>query len=1015
MANRTVSVALVADVGQYQSAMVRAASSTRSVGTSATAASAQAQRGFAAAGQGARLLQVAAAGAAGIGLKAVVDAASAAEQSLGGANAVFKQYGATVIATSKEADRALGLSANSYRELATIIGSQMKNAGVPLDELAGKTEDIIGIGADLAAQFGGSTQQAVEALSSAFRGELDPIERYGISLTAAAVGAKAVELGLAESADELSQNAKAMATLAIITEQSADAQGAFAREADTAAGRAARASAAWDNLTVAVGERLLPAWSALVDVLGDYVVPALGEVVDGVGVTIGFLGDLGGWISDNSALAAGLATVLAIQLAGGLAAVNVQLSRFVLTPVVLGMSSLLGVVGGLPAALGRATAAMAGFMAAVAPLVAIGTVVYAIAKTVEFANAASSAREEIEGMWDAVNDERGGEQFQALQDNVDRIRSQIRSLREDIGEVDGTSFFGLFTFENGPDLERLNEWTDALERAEAAQREMEGTVRTLGNWFGINRTQVLDLATTYDVDLSKGATSAAAQLREAQRAAAGQGASASGATLESEIYAAQLENVAAAADEAKKRTDQFKLSLDILTGATVTMAQVEAAFYAAVSEADGALEEMNGTVLDGAGNLNVQSEAGRAAQNVLFGVRDQANQLIATMVEQGATTDEVTARDAELRQSFIDTAIQMNISRGDAERLADQILGIPDRRQTDIIAETTEASRRLREFQAQVDALRGKDVFVTLKADRSAGRFFVNPQGGLQEFDTGGYTGHGGKREPAGIVHKGEVVWSQDDVRAHGGVGAVESMRRSRRGYADGGPVGINLHLVDSNVNSTLAGMVQEVAANAATYGGVAGSGAVGAKWTSLWNLVKSQIPAARINSTYRAGDPGYHGRNKAIDFGYGTGPGGAGSAGLASINRLLHDQVGRNLAELIYDGIGDDRPDLKNGRPLTYSAATRNQHRNHVHAAVYDQGGPLYPGYTLAYNGTGRTEWVSKEVGGSARAGGSGSITVGAPPVNVQVFIDGQEFRGIARVEVDGRLEDLYRERVFS
>ncbi len=45
-------------------------------------------------------------------------------------------------------------------------------------------------------------------------------------------------------------------------------------------------------------------------------------------------------------------------------------------------------------------------------------------------------------------------------------------------------------------------------------------------------------------------------------------------------------------------------------------------------------------------------------------------------------------------------------------------------------------------------------------------------------FADGGYTGPGGKHEVAGAVHKGEVVWSQDDVRRAGGVGAVEAMRK---------------------------------------------------------------------------------------------------------------------------------------------------------------------------------------------------------------------------------------------
>ncbi|MFJ1344521.1 phage tail tape measure protein, partial [Acinetobacter baumannii] len=48
-----------------------------------------------------------------------------------------------------------------------------------------------------------------------------------------------------------------------------------------------------------------------------------------------------------------------------------------------------------------------------------------------------------------------------------------------------------------------------------------------------------------------------------------------------------------------------------------------------------------------------------------------------------------------------------------------------------------------------------------------------------QGFADGGYTGSGGKYQPAGIVHKGEVVWSQEDIKRWGGVGLVEKMRKS--------------------------------------------------------------------------------------------------------------------------------------------------------------------------------------------------------------------------------------------
>src|SRR5690625_652484 len=53
----------------------------------------------------------------------------------------------------------------------------------------------------------------------------------------------------------------------------------------------------------------------------------------------------------------------------------------------------------------------------------------------------------------------------------------------------------------------------------------------------------------------------------------------------------------------------------------------------------------------------------------------------------------------------------------------------------------------------------------------------------------GGYTGHGGKYEPAGIVHKGEGVLNQEEIRALGGEAGFNALRRAIRGpgHASGG------------------------------------------------------------------------------------------------------------------------------------------------------------------------------------------------------------------------------------
>ncbi|MGU3289103.1 tape measure protein [Acinetobacter radioresistens] len=61
----------------------------------------------------------------------------------------------------------------------------------------------------------------------------------------------------------------------------------------------------------------------------------------------------------------------------------------------------------------------------------------------------------------------------------------------------------------------------------------------------------------------------------------------------------------------------------------------------------------------------------------------------------------------------------------------------------------------------------------------------------LTGFSSGGYTGPGGKYEPAGIVHKGEGVLSQEDMAAIGGPTGFMQLRQAikGRGFSEGGLV----------------------------------------------------------------------------------------------------------------------------------------------------------------------------------------------------------------------------------
>jgi phage-related protein len=163
----------------------------------------------------------------------------------------------------------VGLASSEYEELATVLGAQLKNSGLPMKEVAKQTKGLISTGADLSAQFGGSAKEAVEALSSALRGETDPIEKYGVAVKQADIAARMAADGTDKLEGKAAKQAKTAALLALVTEQTADAHGAFAREADTAAGQSQRTAAQMENMQASLGAVLLPVLTVVTAALGD--------------------------------------------------------------------------------------------------------------------------------------------------------------------------------------------------------------------------------------------------------------------------------------------------------------------------------------------------------------------------------------------------------------------------------------------------------------------------------------------------------------------------------------------------------------------------------------------------------------------------------------------------------------------------------------------------------------------------------------------------------------------------
>lgn len=316
---------------------------------------------------------VGAAAAAGVGAlgASAVRSASAVEQAMGGVASVFGKHAATVEANARAAARTVGLSTAEYGNLAAVLGAQLSNMGTAADQLAPSTDRLVALGADLAATFGGSTADAVGAVSSLLKGERDPIERYGVSIKAADVSARLAAQGLGGLTGAARTQAEAQATLALLTEQTSAAQGAFGREGETVAGQQQRLTAIWEDQKAALGAGLLPVVSRLAGFMLDHVAPAVsrvaGELRDRFGPTV----------TQVAAFITGRVVPAAVALYGWFVQKIAPGLRAGLTPVIEGVRAALARVQGAAdrngpalAKLGNAARVVAEFLATrVVPIV----------------------------------------------------------------------------------------------------------------------------------------------------------------------------------------------------------------------------------------------------------------------------------------------------------------------------------------------------------------------------------------------------------------------------------------------------------------------------------------------------------------------------------------------------------------------------------------------------------------------------------------------------------------------
>jgi len=181
------------------------------------------------------------------------------QDALGATDQIFKGAADSVKSWADNLDSYYGIAEAEALEYANMMGTLLMNiGGLTEEEAARQAQILVQLAGDLTAMYGGNVQDAVRALTGALKGNNSMLDNYGIACNDALIKTKALEMGIWDGKGQMDLAAKQAATLALIMEQTADAQGQAAREAEGASGSMRSLSKDLKDLATSFGEILLP-------------------------------------------------------------------------------------------------------------------------------------------------------------------------------------------------------------------------------------------------------------------------------------------------------------------------------------------------------------------------------------------------------------------------------------------------------------------------------------------------------------------------------------------------------------------------------------------------------------------------------------------------------------------------------------------------------------------------------------------------------------------------------------
>ena len=230
-----------------------------------------------------------------------IEQASELGESLNAVNVSYDKQARAVRRLGEEAATSLGLSNAEFNGLAVQFSAfATQIAGGEGPKVVGVLDDLTERGADFASVMNLDVAEAMGLFQSGLAGETEPLRKFGIDLSAAAVEAHALAEGITSGKKEMTEGEKVQARYSLLMQSTAKTAGDFANTSDSLANRQRILNARWDDARAKLGNALLPAVEEITGFLIDEGIPAFEDFSDWfTDDGLPAIKDFAGWAEDE--------------------------------------------------------------------------------------------------------------------------------------------------------------------------------------------------------------------------------------------------------------------------------------------------------------------------------------------------------------------------------------------------------------------------------------------------------------------------------------------------------------------------------------------------------------------------------------------------------------------------------------------------------------------------------------------------------------------------------------------